>query len=179
MKNHTERTFEGEIEAHLLAHGYAHGVAETFDAKRALFPTDVLAFVQATQPKIWEPIDKYYGAAAATMLLDDLCKSLATLGMLHVLRNGFNCFGKTVRVAYFAPATSMNPETLRLYAANRLTVTRQVRHSLTRPKDSVDLLLSLNGLPLVTAELKNPMTGQNVFNAMQQYRTDRDAKDAL
>ena len=179
MKTHTERTFESEIEAHLLAHGYAKGVAEAFDAKRALFPAEVLVFVQATQPKTWEAIEKYYGPAAPAMLLDDLCKSLATLGMLHVLRNGFNCFGKTVRMAYFAPATAMNPETLQLYAANQLTMTRQVHHSVARPKDSVDLVLALNGLPLATAELKNPLTGQNVFNAMQQYRNDRDAKDTL
>lgn len=93
MKTHTEWAFEGEIEAHLLAHGYAKGVAVAFDTKRALFPAEVLAFVQATQPKTWEAIEKYYGATAPAMLLDDLCKSLATLGMLHVLRNGFNCFG--------------------------------------------------------------------------------------
>lgn len=178
-KHHTEHAFESSIEAHLVAHGYAQGIAAAFDAKLALFPADVLAFIQATQPRPWSEIERYHGANARTVMIDNLCKSLGTLGLLHVLRNGFNCFGKTVRMAYFAPATTMNPEAQSLYNANRLTLTRQVHHSVARPNDSVDLLLSLNGLPLVTAELKNQMTGQNVFNAMHQYRHDRDAKDAL
>ena len=179
MKHHTEHAFESSIEAHLLAHGYAQGDAAAFDAKLALFPAEVLAFIQATQPRTWSDIERYHGANAGAVVIDDLCKSLATLGMLHVLRSGFNSFGKTVRMAYFAPATAMNPDTQAQYAANRLTITRQVHHSVARPNDSVDVVLSLNGLPLVTAELKNQMTGQNVFNAMHQYRHDRDAKDAL
>ncbi len=179
MKSHTERAFESEIEAHLLANGYAKGDATQFDAKTALFPAEVVAFVVTTQPRVSAEIERYYGARAGATLIEDLAKSLATLGMLHVLRSGFNCFGKTVRIAYFAPATAMNPEALKLYAANRLTVTRQLHHSITRPNDSLDLVLSLNGLPLVTAELKNPMSGQNVFHAMHQYRHDRDAKELL
>lgn len=179
MKIHTERAFEQEIEQHLLASGYEAVDPSLFDAKRALFPNLVLAFIEATQPRIWGEIARFHGAKAHEVLMEDLCKSLATLGMLHVLRNGFNCMGKTVRMAHFSPATAMNPDAQKLYAANRWGVTRQLHHSLLKPQDSLDVVLSLNGLPLVTAELKNPMTGQNVFNAMHQYRTDRDAKDAI
>ena len=87
-----------------------------------------------------------------------------------VLRHGFKCFGKLFRVAYFAPASGLNPETQRLYAANRLTVTRQLQYS-TKHDNTLDLVLSLNGIPVATAELKNPMTGQTWRNAIYQYKT--------
>jgi type I restriction enzyme R subunit len=80
----------------------------------------------------------------------------------------FKSFGKTFRAAYFAPASGMNPETRRLYDANILTVTRQVRYA-TQHANALDMVLSLNGIPIVTAELKNPMTGQTWRNAIHQY----------
>ncbi len=98
--------------------------------------------------------------------------------MLNVLRHGFKCFGKRLRVAYFAPASGMNPETKALYEANRLTVTRQLKYS-TKNDNSLDLVLLLNGLPVITAELKNPMSGQTVEHAKWQYKKDRDSKELL
>src|SRR5437016_5189078 len=130
--NHREIAFEAAIEQHLLTQGgYAHGDANAFNAVRGFFPADVLAFVQATQEATWKALDQFHGANAGTQLLDDLSRALASpsFGALHVLRHGFACFGKTVRLAYFAPASGMNPETAALYAANRLTVTRQVYFS--------------------------------------------------
>jgi len=178
-KIHTEAAFESAIEAHLLAHGYEQGNPKSFDAALGLDPVRLTAFIAATQPKTWQAIETYYGNKATAMLLDDLTKALASVGMLHVLRHGFHCFGKTLRVAYFAPANAMNPETQALYSANVLTVTRQVHHSPNHPDQSLDMVLALNGLPLLTVELKNPMTTQNVFNAMRQYREDRDPKDPI
>ena len=96
--------------------------------------------------------------------------------MLDILRNGFKCYGKTLRVAYFQPNTGMNPETLALYQQNRLTITRQVT---IKTGGIPDILLSLNGLPIATIELKNPLTEQTYQNAIHQYRTERDAKDPL
>ena len=65
-KHHTEHAFESSIEAHLLAHGYAQGDAAVFDAKLALFPAEVLAFIQATQPRTWSDIERYHGANASS-----------------------------------------------------------------------------------------------------------------
>jgi type I restriction enzyme R subunit len=81
-----------------------------------------------------------------------------------VLRNGFKCQGRTLRVAFFKPAHGMNPELAMQYAANRLGVTRQLRYS-QQNTNELDLVLSVNGLPVATAELKNPMTGQTVEHA--------------
>ena len=99
-------------------------------------------------------------------------------GALDVLRHGFKCYGKQFQLAYFAPAHGMNPETQALYAANRLTVTRQVKYS-PASESSIDLVLSLNGLPIVTAELKNPMSGQTWRDAVWQYKTDRDPGEMI
>lgn len=176
---HTEFAFETAVEAHLLAHGYEQGDPKAFDAKLGLDPGRVVAFIEKTQPKVWQSIATYYGDKAAGILIDDLTKALASVGVLHVLRHGFNCFGKLVRVAYFAPANAMNPDTQALYAANVLTVTRQVHYSPSNPDLSLDMVIGLNGLPLVTVELKNQMTRQNVWNAMRQYREDRDPKDPI
>jgi len=178
--DHRERAFEAAIEHHLLTlAGYATGDPATFDRERALFPGELLAFVQETQPETWEALERLHGASTEAVLLDDLTKALAgQAGVLGVLRQGFKCFGKLVRTAYFAPAHGLNPETARLYAANRLTVTRQVRYS-TRHENSIDLVVSLNGIPVATAELKNPLTGQTAEHAKHQYRADRDPRERI
>jgi type I restriction enzyme, R subunit len=175
---HTERAFETAIEDHLMAHGWQRGDPQTFDRKRALFPAELLAFIQTTQAKAWKAVADYHSAQAADALLDDLCKAIAASGMLHVLRHGFNCFGKAFKVATFAPASGLNPELQAQYAANCLTATRQVHYS-ERHENSLDMVLALNGLPLATAELKNPFTHQNVFDAMRQYRQDRDPAETV
>jgi type I restriction enzyme, R subunit len=175
---HTERAFETAIEDHLLAHGWQRGDSLAFDRKRALFPADLLAFIQATQAKAWGAVQAYHGAQAVDALLDDLVKAIAASGLLQVLRHGFNCFGKSFRLAFFAPASGLNPELQAQYAANILTVTRQVHYS-EQHENSLDMVLSLNGLPLATAELKNQFTGQTVHDAMRQYRQDRDAQETV
>ena len=183
MPVHTEIRFEEAVEQHLLsaAGGYAKGDDKAFDLQRALFPDDVISFIQATQKLAWDAIAAHHGANARAAVLDDLAKALASpaMGVLHVLRQGFTCFGKTLRVAYFAPANQMNPETAEQYAAHRLTVTRQVHFSTRNEKLSIDMVLALNGIPVATLELKNPLTHQNVHDAMRQYREDRDPREPL
>jgi len=136
--------------------------------------------VQETQPKEWAYLQSLQKDKAAETLLDDLCRALDSEheGCLKVLRHGFKCFGKTFRAAYFAPASGLNPETQRLYAANRLTLTRQLHYS-PKHNSTLDLVLSLNGLPIASAELKNPMTGQTWHNAVAQYQDDRDPNDLV
>jgi type I restriction enzyme R subunit len=178
--DHRERAFEAAIEHHLLtAGGYAKGDPAAFDRERAIFPAEFIAFVQTTQPEVWQALEKLHGTATEGVILDDLTKALdGQAGALAVIRHGFKCFGKLIRVAYFAPAHGMNPESRRLYEANRLTVTRQVHYS-TKHEKSIDLLLSLNGIPVATAELKNPLSGQNAEHAKHQYQTDRDPRERL
>jgi len=181
MKPYSEAAFETAIEHHLTtAGGYEKGDRETFDPARALFPAEVIAFIQASQPKEWEYLSNLQKDKAEDTLLDDLCRALNSEheGCLSVLRHGFKCFGKLFRVAYFAPASGMNPDTQKLYAANRLTVTRQLRYS-AKHGNTLDVTLALNGIPVSTLELKNPMTAQTWRHAITQYKNDRDPADPI
>lgn len=114
-----------------------------------------------------------HGSNLETLLTSTLAKELDAKGTLHILRYGFKFYGKAFQMAYFRPSHRLNEETLALYAKNRLTVTRQIP---CHPKnnDTVDLLFSINGLPIATCELKNPSTGQTWRNAIRQYEEDRD-----
>ncbi|WP_334311054.1 type I restriction endonuclease [Nodularia spumigena] len=156
--------------------GYEKGNAKKYDRETALFPTEIIKFIQDTQKKQWEQLAKTSPNDAEKIIIDSLTKELKSRGMLDVLRNGFKCYGKTFKVAYFQPNTGMNPETLELYQKNRLTVTRQVTIKTGRIPD---ILLSLNGLPIASIELKNALTGQTYHNAIEQYQTERDVKDPL
>lgn len=174
---HEEDKFEDIIERELLQlSGYQKGNPTDYDKETALFPTEIINFIQTTQPKQWKNYAKTNPNDTQKIIIDSLTKELRSRGMLDVLRNGFKCYGKTLRVAYFQPNTGMNPETLALYQQNRLTITRQVNIKTGRIPD---ILLSLNGLPIATIELKNPLTEQTYQNAIHQYRTERDAKDPL
>ncbi|MFP4098426.1 MAG: type I restriction endonuclease subunit R [Alphaproteobacteria bacterium] len=178
MSKHKEIEFEKAIE-HVLVNsgGYEAGDPKGFDAKTALFQDDVIDFIKATQTQKWDAVERINGERTRNTIIDSLVKELAGKGMLNVLRHGFKCFGKTFRVAFFAPNSGMNPEAWEDYKKNRMKVTRQVRHSLKN--DSLDVVLSLNGLPIVTMELKNHLSGQNVNHAMKQYRLDRDPRDPI
>ena len=176
---HKEIDFENDIEQALISFGgYSKGDANGYDADMALFPEDVVSFVQKTQPKIWARLTTLDASKAQAMLLDSLVKELAAKGALAVLREGFKCVGKTVRLAYFAPNTGLDPASTERYADNRLTIIRQVK---TQSGAIPDIVLAVNGLPVVTMELKNPMsaTGWNVEHAKQQYRFERDPQELL
>ena len=119
-------------------------------------------------------------------MLDTLSKELELKGTLFVLRHGFKCYGKTFRMAYFRPNTTMNPEAAGSYAKNRLTITRQVAFASVMKKADgknrrcvIDVTLAVNGIPVVTAELKNPLTGQRAADAVRQYKDERDGRDLL
>ena len=178
MKIHSEEAFESTIESHLLGTGYESISPDKYDSDRALFSEALLTFIRATQPKEWAKLEALHSANTEATVLKDLTHWLDTHGTLAVLRNGFKCYGRTLRVAYFKPAHGMNPELAAQYAANRIGVTRQLRYSL-RNTNELDLVLSINGIPVATAELKNPMTGQTVTNAIAQYQHDRDHREPL
>ena len=147
--------------------------------ERAIDPTVFISFVQETQPQTWQALEQLHGAGTAGVVIDDLVKALdGASGVLGVLRHGFKCFGKLIRAAFFAPAHGMNPDTLALYKANRLTLTRQLRYS-TKHENSIDMVIGLNGIPVATIELKNPMTGQTVEHAKHQYKNDRDPRETV
>ncbi|MBN1488050.1 MAG: type I restriction endonuclease subunit R [Anaerolineae bacterium] len=175
---HTETAFETVIEHHLLNHGYRR-IESHFDPVRAIFPDEVCAFIQETQPVVWHKLEVLLGDNTTRQVLTDLCKWMDTYGVLHTLRHGFKCYGRTLRVAYFKAAHGLNPELEARYAANRVGVVRQLHYSERYPAKSLDMVLVLNGIPIATLELKNPLTGQTVEDARQQYRQDRDPREVI
>jgi type I restriction enzyme R subunit len=179
VPRHSEAAFETVIERHLLDHGYVAVSREGFDPERAIFPAAVLAFIQATQPKEWAKLEALRGPKTDEQVLGDLCKWVDANGALATLRHGFKCYGRKLHVAYFKAAHELNPELEERYAKNRLGLTRQLHFSASRPKDSIDMTLSLNGIPIATLELKNPMTGQTVERARKQYKEDRDPREPI
>jgi type I restriction enzyme R subunit len=188
MAGHTEFAFESAIEHGLLTGGgFTRGEAASFEPNAALFPDEVIAFIRASQPARWDQLEAMLKERTSATILDSLAKELASKGALGVLRHGFKCYGKELRLAYFRPNSGMNPEAAQRYAANRLTITRQVSFTskvLKRPdgtprKCIIDVVLSVNGLPVVTVELKNPLTGQRAVDAQKQYMHDRDGRDPL
>jgi type I restriction enzyme, R subunit len=176
--NYKEDAFETVIESHLLSNGYITIDRDGFDRERAIFPEKVLAFIRETQPNEWTKLEALHGEKTGEQIIGDLCKWMDTNGSLSTLRHGFKCYGRTLRVAFFKAAHELNPELEERYKANRVGITRQLHFSV-RSENSLDVTLSLNGIPIVTAELKNPLTGQTVDNAMWQYRHDRDAREPI
>jgi len=179
MSQTNEKAFETYVEEILLTRGgWKSGSNTEWDKERAVFPAQVFAFIQDTQPKLWSEMKDQHAAGLEPLLLATLIKELDTKGSLHVLRHGFKFYGKTFYLAYFKPAHGANWEILKQFGQNRLTVTRQVP---CHPNDNrtLDMVLAVNGLPVSTIELKNPGTGQNWRHAVRQYKEDRDPRAPL
>lgn len=176
---HTEAAFETVIEDHLLANRYLSVDRRGFDPERAIFPEVVLGFIRETQPTEWSKLEVLLGANTGDQIITDLCKWMDTNGSLATLRHGFKCYGRTLRVAFFKAAHELNPELETRYASNRVGITRQTHYSTRTPDRSLDVTISLNGIPIATAELKNPLTGQTADDAQRQYRQDRDPREPI
>ncbi len=173
----------GAMTSNLLAEnvvpgGYHKRKSEDYDKANCLIPQDVLDFIYATQPKEWEQFRKQHEADAKMRFFQRLSSELRSRGTLDVLRKGIKANGCKFQLAYFPPSSGLNYALLKLYAGNIFSEIRQLYYS-EKNNNSLDLVLFLNGLPIFTAELKNPFKGQNVQHAVQQYRFDRDLHEPL
>jgi type I restriction enzyme, R subunit len=167
-----ETNFEEHIEAHMLGSGYRKCLPEEYDKSLCLIPDEVLQFIQATQPKVFQQLEKQYGADTAQKLLERIAREVSKYGVLDVLRKGVTDRGAKFKLAFFKPSSGMNPDHERLYHGNRFSLVRQLKYS-QKNENSIDMALFLNGLPIVTVELKNSLTGQMLENAEKQYKQDR------
>lgn len=142
-----------------------------FDAWKILDVAETAAFIQATQPKEWAKLSKQFPGTEQETLAAQLSTLVQKRGALEVLRNGVSFNGINLQLAYFRPSAGGNPEHQVRYEANRFAVMRQVHFSAKTPDQSVDLVVFLNGLPVVSIELKNHLTGQrSVQQGVAQYR---------
>lgn len=178
MPNYMEQDFEGHIEQHLLSSQYEQLHPHDYDKDLCLVPDEVIEFIKNTQPKEYEKLQKQYGGDIDKKLCSRLSNEIHSKGTLQILRKGFKDRGCKFRLAFFKPTSGMNPEHLKLYQGNRLAVVRQLKYS-KKNENSLDMALFLNGLPIITMELKNSLTGQFVENAVKQYQQDRDPREPL
>src|SRR5680860_672152 len=176
---HTELTFEEAIEASLVENGgYAKGASKDFDAQFGLFPSYIISFLKDTQPKQWEKLANIHKEHLEEKVVQRIVRELDLRGCLDVCRNGFTDYGVKFKMAYFKPETSLNEDDGRLYNKNHLSVTRQLYYE-RNGNNSLDMVLSLNGLPMATIELKNQFSGQNVGHAQKQYVYDREPNEPI
>ncbi|MDL5363924.1 type I restriction endonuclease subunit R [Halalkalicoccus sp. NIPERK01] len=178
-KQYDEKAFEDEIAAALLKRGYTRVPSDGFDAERGIFPDEVVSFVQETQPEAWDQLETAHKGSARERFLQELTSALERQGTLELLRHGLRTTGTKIDLATFKPNTGINPELQARYKANCLGVTQQLHYSATNPSLSLDLALSVNGIPVATAELKNTFTDQANRDAREQYRQDRDPSEPL
>jgi type I restriction enzyme R subunit len=175
---HREAAFETVIESDLLGNGYVGIDRKDFDLERAIFTGEAVNFIRATQPNEWGRLESLLGEHTGEQIVVDLVRWMDAHGSLSTLRHGFKCYGRTLRIAYFKAAHGLNPELDAHYAANRVGLTRQLRYS-SRHAKTLDVTLSVNGIPVATLELKNPLTNQTAEDAIEQYRHDRDPRETL
>ena len=178
MLTYREVNFENHIEQHLNQSGYSSLQPTDYDKYFCLVPDEVLQFIQTTQPKAYQRLERQYGEDTPQKLTLRISNQVERRGVLDVLRKGVKDRGCSFDLTYFQPSSGMNPDHQCLYAQNRFTLIRQLHYSQKNEK-SLDMTLFLNGLPLITMELKNSLTGQTVTDAEKQYRTDRDQREPL
>ncbi|WP_206915888.1 type I restriction endonuclease subunit R [Alicyclobacillus suci] len=178
----TEKGLETNIEAWLVQSGYRskriEGHALEAFKKYALDVEVLFEFLESTQQKSLERLRKVYKEQTKEKILERLNKELNSRGMIDCLRHGIKDYGVTLRLAYNQPVSYMNRTLAELYEKNIFTISRQVYYS-AQNNDSIDMLVSLNGLPIAVLELKNPLTNQTVDDAKRQYMRDRDPKELL
>ena len=174
-----EKRFEQDIEEYLVIEGgYQKGDPRAFDREKALDVGTFLRFVRTSQPKAWARFEKIYGADSERQLVERFCREVKMVGLLKVLRQGFTDRGIKFRAVFWKPETTINETTQAQYAANILHCTRQLHYSLHN-ENSIDMVLFVNGIPVVSMELKCQFTGQDTANAIEQYKLDRASKDPI
>lgn len=182
LAKHLEKNLEERIELDLLNSGYNSYSAEmqksTYNSTIALNTFALLNFIKESQPKEWERHSKHYPDPERA-LIERFDREVKVRGLIDVLRQGIEDKGVKFVVVQFTPNSSMNERLNRRYLLNNLQVARQVHYSNKKPDLSLDIVLFLNGIPIVTMELKNQYSGQNVTNAIYQYKNDRDSNEPI
>lgn len=176
MRNYTEKMLESLIEAHLLNNGYIKRVSKDYDKSLCMDKELFERFLQSTQAKALQELEKRN--IKEQELLKRVASQIQDKGILKALQSHIEIMGVKLFLAYPKPNSSANPQALENYEKNIFSITRQLYYS-ERNTNSLDMVIFLNGLPLITMELKNHFTGQNVYNAIEQYKKDRDPRESI
>jgi len=178
MSSPSEKRFETHIEQSFNTLGFVSLPFTEYDKTLCLIPSELLHFVKETQPDEYENLQVQYGIDTDNNLLKRLNNEISSRGVIDVLRKGIKDRGSNFSLVFFEPNSGLNLEHLELSKKNRFVVVRQLHYSL-KNENSIDMVLFLNGIPLITMELKNQLTGQNYKNSENQYKKDRDPKEPL
>ena len=175
----TEKGLETIMVEYLRDHnGYEQGQSADFDREYTLDTDRVERFIRSTQPDKLEQTMCFGPESQRRNFFRRLSDKIAADGITNVLRKGFRFNGLLFDLYYPIPS-ELNPSAIDFYQRNIFSVTRQLHHSAENTLDAIDVCIFLNGLPIITAELKNHYTGQTVQNAIKQYQDDRPATDQL
>ena len=174
----SEKSFETHIEKVLTASGYRKREPKDYNAESCMDEDMLFEFIYATQSKEWEKLKQQHGEEVKAKFVYRLKQEIEKRGTLAVLRKGVSDYGSRFQLIYFTPETSFNPEHAQIYQNNIFSLIRQVKFS-GKDKKSLDTVIFINGLPISTLELKNYLTGQDVQNAIKQYRYTRDWHEPL
>jgi len=183
-KKLSELRFEEWIEQSLLKNGYnrsfvhSNEFSDLYDVQLCLLEKDLLNFIKTTQGEEYDKLFNQFGNDTDNHILKTVDKTISTRGIIQTLRNGIQTRGCYFHLVYFKPKSSMNPEHQKLYSQNCFTVVRQLHYSLQN-KNSIDMVIFLNGIPIITMELKNQLTGQDITNSQRQYIDNRSPKETL
>ncbi|EAJ0879198.1 type I restriction endonuclease subunit R [Campylobacter upsaliensis] len=176
MRNYTEKDLESFIEAHLLESGYIKRESKDYDKSLGVDRELFLNFLHSTQAKTLQELE--IRGIKEQELLKRIFSQIQDKGIVKALQAGVKIRDITIKLAHPKPNSSNNPQSLENYNKNIFSITRQLYFSEKNNK-SLDMVIFLNGLPLITMELKNPFTGQNVYNAIEQYKKDRDPRESI
>lgn len=174
-----EINLEEKIEKYLInGGGYSPSTEVGYDANKGYKPKSLLEFIQTTQSKNWDRLCQIHGDTTAEYFCTMVEKEIKEFGLLQTLRGKIKLNGIEFRLVYFKPETDINPDLGELYNKNVCECVRQLHYSVSN-NNSLDVVLFINGFPIVTMELKNQYTGQDVNNAKRQYREDRDCNEPI
>lgn len=175
----TERGFETIIVNWLVdQNGYEQGTNDDYNKEYTVDETRLFRFLNDTQPREMVKLGVNNSEQKKRQFLNRLSGEIAKRGIIDVLRNGVKAYPADLILFYFTP-TENNEKSKQMFEKNIFSVTRQLRYSIDASKLALDLCLFINGLPVVTIELKNHFTGQSTADAVEQYKEDRDPRDTL
>ena len=176
MTNYTEKDLESFIESALLENGYIKRESKDYDKSLCMDKELFERFLQSTQAKALQELEKRN--IKEQELLKRVASQISEKGILKALQSHIEIMGVKLFLAYPKPNLSANPQAIENYKKNIFSITRQLYYS-EKNNNSLDMAIFLNGLPLITMELKNPFTYQNAHNATKQYKTDRDPRERI
>ncbi|WP_300223000.1 type I restriction endonuclease [uncultured Helicobacter sp.] len=178
MTHYKEKDLEAFIEEYLLSHFYIKREDRDYDKSLCLDSELLYSFILSTQSKALDELSRRGIKDTKETLLKRIASSIREKGILKSLQGYVEVSGVKFTLAYPKPSTDSNPTALQNYSSNTLSLIRQLHYG-SRNNNSLDMVLFLNGIPLITIELKNPFTGQNVYHAIEQYKRDRDPSEPL